>query len=191
MTTRFGLIVTDALPLMTLSAADALSCLLIPDVPVLIPDMVHAEVARDMTRLGAKEIVDWIRTHGEQVKIIATEDYAEFEALRAINPNMRSKGRGEQAAAEVLGYEIDANPGLHIILLFEDSDIRNREFVRLLPERVTASSTGDLLHELEAAGRIQSSDRILDEAAAARGRGIEAQRQPARANRRVPRYASS
>jgi len=160
-------------------------------VPVLIPDMVHAEVARDMTRLGAKEIVDWIRTHGEQVKIIATEDYAEFEALRAINPNMRSKGRGEQAAAEVLGYEIDANPGLHIILLFEDSDIRNREFVRLLPERVTASSTGDLLHELEAAGRIQSSDRILDEAAAARGRGIEAQRQPARANRRVPRYASS
>ena len=90
-----------------------------------------------------------------------------------------------------MGYEIDANPGLHIILLFEDSDIRNREFVRLLPERVTASSTGDLLHELEAAGRIQSSDRILDEAAAARGRGIEAQRQPARANRRVPRYASS
>ena len=191
MTTRFGLIVTDALPLMTLSAADALSCLLIPDVPVLIPDMVHAEVARDMTRLGAKEIVDWIRTHGEQVKIIATEDYAEFEALRAINPNMRSKGRGEQAAAEVLGYEIDANPGLHIILLFEDSDIRNREFVRPLPERMTASSTGDLLHELEAAGRIQSSDRILDEANAARGRGIEAQRQPARANRRVPRYASS
>ena len=89
MTTRFGLIVADALPLMTLSAADALSCLLIPDVPVLIPDMVHAEVARDMTRLGAKEIVDWIRTHGEQVKIIATEDYAEFEALRAINPNIR------------------------------------------------------------------------------------------------------
>jgi hypothetical protein len=61
--------------------------------------------------------------------------------------------------------------------LFEDSDIRSREFVRVLPERVTALSTGDLLHELEAAGRIQSSDAILDRAAE-RGRNVEAQRRP-------------
>jgi hypothetical protein len=176
-TTRFDLIVTDASPLITLAAADALSCLIMPDVPVLIPDMVHAEVSRDVTRIGAKEIVDWIRAHGDQVRIVATEVYAEFEALRAINPNIRSKGRGEEAAAEVLAYEIDAHRDLHAVLLFEDSDIRSRAFARLLPERVTAFSTGDLLHELEAAGRIQSSDRILDDAAA-RGRNVAAQRQP-------------
>ncbi len=177
MTKRLGLIVTDASPLITLGAAHALPCLIMPNVPVFVPDMVYAEVARDMTKLGAKEVVDWIRANLGQVEIMPTEVYAEFEALQAINPNIRSKGRGEQAALEVLGYEVAANPDLQAVLLFEDSDILSREFVRVLPERVTALSTGDLLHELEAAGRIQSCDQILDEAAA-RGRNVEKQRQP-------------
>ncbi len=81
-----------------------------------------------MTRLEAKEIVDWICAHGDQVKIVATEVYAEFEALRAINPNIRSKGRGEEAA-EVLAYEIDAHPGLPRDPVGQD--IRSRAFVRL------------------------------------------------------------
>jgi|SRR5271165_784722 len=154
-------------------------------VPVLVPDMIYAEVVRDMTKLGAKEVVDWIRAHLGQVEIIPTEIYAEYEALRVLNPNIRSKGRGEQAALEVLAYEVASDPELQAVLLFEDSDIRSREFVRVLPERVTALSTGDFLRELEAAGRIQSSDQILDEAAA-RGRNVEKQRQaiagePARA----------
>jgi len=57
MTKRLGLIVTDASPLITLGAAQALSCLIMPNVPVFVPDMVYAEVARDMTKLGAKEVV--------------------------------------------------------------------------------------------------------------------------------------
>ena len=40
-----------------------------------------------------------------------------------------------------------------------------------------ALSTGDLLRELEAAGRIQSADRVLD-VAAEKERNVEAQRQP-------------
>jgi hypothetical protein len=43
---RLGLIVTDASPLITLAAADALDCLTMPGVPVLIPDM-------DMISCGA------------------------------------------------------------------------------------------------------------------------------------------
>ena len=106
-----------------------------------------------------------------------TEVYAEFEALRTINPNTRFQDRGERAALEVLNYKTTADPELQAMLLFEDSDIRRRRFVRALPERVTAISTGDFLAELEAAGRIQSADHILDEAAA-RGRNVEQQRQP-------------
>ncbi len=177
MTRRLGLIVTDASPLITLGAARGLSCLAMPGAAVFIPDMVYAEVTRDMARLGAEEVVAWIRAHLGQVEIVPTEVYAEFEALLAVNPNTRSRGRGEQAALEVLSYEIAANPELHAMLLFEDNDIRGREFVRVLPERVTALSTGDFLHELERAGRIQSSDRILDDAAE-RGRNVEAQRRP-------------
>jgi len=63
-TQRLGLIVTDASPLITLGAAGALSCLLMPGVPVLVPDMVYAEITRDMTRLGADEIVDWQQPGG-------------------------------------------------------------------------------------------------------------------------------
>ena len=185
MTKRLGLIVTDASPLITLGAAQALACLIMPEMRVFVPDMVYAEVARDMTKLGARDIVDWIRQHLGQVEIVPTEVHAEYEALRAINPNIRSKRRGEQAALEVLAHEAASDPDLHAILLFVDSDIRSREFVRVLPKRAAAFSTGDLLRELEFAGRIQSSGRILDEAAA-RGRNVERQRQaiagePARA----------
>jgi hypothetical protein len=111
------------------------------------------------------------------VEIAPSEVFAEFQALLTLNPNTRSQGRGEEAALEVLAAAVEADSELQAILLFEDNDIRSRSFVRILPERVTALSTGDLLHELEAAARIQSSDHILDRAAA-RGRNIEKQRQP-------------
>ncbi|MBV8361560.1 MAG: hypothetical protein JO189_27045 [Deltaproteobacteria bacterium] len=177
MTQRLGLIVTDASPLITLGAARALSCLLMPRVQVLIPDMVYAEVTRDMAKLGAEEIVEWLQANRGPVQIAPTTIYAEFEALLTINPQTRSEDRGERAALEVLGYETARDPELQAMLLFEDTDIRSRQFVRLLPERATAISTGDFLHELEAAGRIQSADHILDEAAS-RGRNVEKQRQP-------------
>ena len=59
MTARLGLIVTDASPLITLGAAGALDCLLLPGVPVFIPDMVYTEVTHDMARLGASEVAMW------------------------------------------------------------------------------------------------------------------------------------
>jgi hypothetical protein len=88
---------------------------------------------------------------------------------------IRSRDRGERAAVEVLDSEIARDPTLQALLLFEDSDIRSRSFVRTLPERVAAISTGDFLRALEAENRIQSADHILDEATA-RGRNIEQQR---------------
>jgi hypothetical protein len=77
----------------------------------------------------------------------------------------------------VLAFETSTHEDLHAVLLYEDNDIRSRRFVGALPDRVTALSTGDLLYELEAAGLIQSSDHILD-IAAARGRNVDAQRSP-------------
>jgi hypothetical protein len=177
MTRRLGLIVTDASPLITLAAGDALECLTMPGVTVIIPDMVYAEVAQDLARLGADEIVQWARRHHGHVEIAPTMVFAEFQALRAMNPRTRSRGRGEQAALEVLNAAIADDADLEAVLLFEDTDVRKRRFVRALPERVTALSTGDLLHELENAGRIQSADHVLD-IATGKERNVEAQRQP-------------
>jgi hypothetical protein len=75
-TKRLGLIVTDASPLITLGAAEALSCLVMPNLPVFIPDMVYAEVTRGMARLGAEEVVKWIRANLGQVAIVPTQVYA-------------------------------------------------------------------------------------------------------------------
>lgn len=177
MSAPFDLIVTDASPLITLAAADALDCLTIPGWRVVIPDMVYAEVTRDLARLGAAVIVGWARAHQDQVTIAPTEVFAEFQALQTLQPDIRSHGRGEQAALEALTAEITADSKLQALLLFEDNDLRSRNFVRALPERVMAISTGELLAELETIGRIQSSDRLLDEAAR-HGRNVEQQRNP-------------
>ena len=48
MTRRLGLLVTDASPLITLAAGDALECLTMPGLRVIIPDMVYFEVTQDL-----------------------------------------------------------------------------------------------------------------------------------------------
>ena len=176
MTRRLGLLVTDASPLITLAAADALECLSMPGVHVMIPDMVYFEVTRDLARTGAEDIVRWARRHAGQVEVVMTTIFTEFQVLQAADARVRSKGRGEQSALEILNNEINSDPDLEAILLFEDNDVRKRRFVQALPERVAALSTGDLLRELEAAGRIQSADQILD-AAAAHERNVTDQRE--------------
>jgi hypothetical protein len=55
----------------------------------------------------------------------------------------------------------------------KDSDIEKRAAV--VDQRVRLISTGDLLRELESAGLIQSTDYILDQAAA-QGRNVARQR---------------
>lgn len=172
-----GLIVTDASPLITLAAGDALHLLLIPRVPILIPDMIYVEVTRDLSRLGADAVVRWLQENRHQVSIVATETFAEYQALLTINPQTRLRGRGEQAALDVLEREVASHSELRAILLFEDSDVQRRRFSRLLPERVAVLSTGDFLRELESAGRIQSCDAVLD-AATARGRNVARLRSP-------------
>lgn len=175
MTRRLGLIVTDASPLITLAAGEALECLTMPGLRVVIPDMVYFEVTQDLARTGAGDIVEWARRHHGQVEIAPTTIFSEFQIVLAANAKARSKGRGEQSAAEILNAEIESDADLEALLLYEDNDIRARHFVGALPERVMALSTGDFLRELEAAGRIQSADHVLD-VAAEKERNVTAQR---------------
>ena len=174
---RLGLLVTDASPLITLAAADALDCLTMPGLPVVIPDMVFAEVTADLAKLGASSVVEWVRNNAVQVSLAPTIVFAEYQALQGINPATRSKGRGEQAAAEILSAALAKDTAIEALLIYEDNDVRNQGRRGELPQHVTTLSTGDLLHELEAAGRIQSSDHILD-AATAKQRNVERQRIP-------------
>lgn len=169
-----SLIVTDSGPLITLAAAEALDCLSMANVPVLIPDMVHYEVTQDLARLGAEELIRWMRRNRARVTLEPTQVFAEFLALKAINPATKSRGRGEDAASEILNDALADDPGLQAILFYEDTGVRRNSYLRTIPAGVTALTTGDLLHELELAGKIQSKDHVL-EAAAAKGRDLPLQ----------------
>jgi hypothetical protein len=167
----FSLIVTDTSPLFTLVLAGALDVLLRPALPVRIPDAVYIEATRVHGAPGAEQIVEWINAHLDLVQIVPTD--IGIDQQRRLEEGRTIRGLGEQAAIEALERFLRSDPIAQALLLFEDSDIEKRHAV--VDQRVGLISTGDFLRELEAAGLIQSTDYILDQAAA-QGRNVERQR---------------
>jgi hypothetical protein len=167
----YSLIVTDTSPLFTLVLAGALDVLLRPGLPVRIPDAVYIEATRVHGAPGAEQIVEWINVHLDAVQIVPTG--IGIDQQRRLEEGRTIRGLGELAAVEVLDRFLRTDASAEALLLFEDSDIERRRAI--VDERVGLISTGDFLRELEAAGLIQSTDYILDQAAA-QGRNIERQR---------------
>ncbi|MGH7937869.1 MAG: hypothetical protein ACRD5Z_15710 [Bryobacteraceae bacterium] len=171
MSTPFSLIVTDTSPLFTLVLAGSLDVLLRPGLPVSIPDAVYIEATRVHGAPGAEQIVEWINSHLDTVRLVPTD--TGIDQQRRLEEGRSIRGLGEQAAIETLERFLRSNPTAEALLLFEDSDIRQRRAI--IDQRVSLISTGDLLRELEAARLIQSTDHILDQAAA-QGGNAERQR---------------
>jgi hypothetical protein len=170
-TKPYSLIVTDTSPLFTLALADSLDVLLRPGMPIRIPDAVYIEATRVHGAPGAERIVGWINDHLDAVQIVPTD--IGIDQQRRLEEGRNIRGLGEQAAVEVLDRFLRSDPSAEALLLFEDTDIERRRVI--VDERVGVISTGDFLRELEAARLIQSTDHILDEAAA-QGRNVERQR---------------
>jgi hypothetical protein len=169
---NFSLIVTDSGPLITLAIARSLDVLFLPSLPVIIPDMVRHEVIQDLSRPGAVLVAEWIRLNDpHRLTVGPTEVFEEFMLLRSMNPATKTKNRGEQAAAEVLGRELDGQD-FGAILLFEDSAVRKTNFLTRLPDCVVVTSTSEFLLGLESRGLIQNAQFILDQAVDVRGNEI-------------------
>ncbi len=171
MTGPFSLIVTDTSPLFTLVLAGSLDVLLRPGIAVSIPDAVYIEATRVHGAPGSQQIVEWINAHLETVRIVPTD--IGIDQQRRLEEGRSIRGLGEQAAIETLERFLRSDPTAEALLLFEDSDVGKRRAV--VDQRVSLISTGDFLRELETAGLIQSTDYILD-LAAAQGRNVERQR---------------
>jgi len=169
---KITLIVTDASPIITLAVADALDTLLMPKVKVIIPDMVNFEVTRHINKPGSRELLDWISAHQfKEVFVGSTESFYEFTILHELNPSIKTKNRGEQAAAEILERELK-NGVDAAILLFEDSDIKKANFLVRLPDNVLIMSTSSFLDGLQLRNLIASADEILQRAVNTRGEAI-------------------
>lgn len=171
MTKPFSLIVTDTSPLFTLALAGSLDALLRPALPVRIPDAVYVEATRVRGAPGAEQIVEWINAHLDRVQIVPTD--VGIDQQRRLEEGRTIRGLGEQAALEALERFLRSDKDAEALLLFEDTDIERRRAV--VDARVSLLSTGDFLRELEQAGLIQSSDYVLDQAAA-QGRNVDRQR---------------
>lgn len=165
---NIALIVTDAGPLITLAVAGALDTLKLLGLRVVIPDMVHFEVTRYVEKPGARTVIAWLEHNQRQVEIAATEEFAEFQELLALNPALRTRNRGEMAAAEVLVNELEdgIDAGL---LLFEDSDIRKANFLVRLPDNVLILSTSTFLHGWQRRKLLPDAEAILNRATKVRG----------------------
>jgi hypothetical protein len=93
--------VVDTGPLITLAVARSLDYLLYVDADIVIPDAVLHEATYDAARLGAQDIIDWVKAHRAHIEIAPTKAYEIFDAARATVPNLREPDLGERAAVEV------------------------------------------------------------------------------------------
>ena len=163
------LFVVDTGPLITLAAADSLDYLLLVErAPVVIPDAVFYEATHDASRLGATDILGWVKTHRDRVSIAPTNAYVVFTTARLTDPSVRSVNLGEQAAVEVIEEPDRLRGEERAILLCEETAVLKRITVRDT-RRIVELSTMDFLRVLESERRIQSADAVF-ERALARGR---------------------
>lgn len=169
---NFSLIVTDSGPLITLAVAGSLDVLFLPGLPVVVPDMVRHEVIQDLSKPGAVLVAEWIRLNvPHRLTVMPTEVFEEFMLLKSVHPATKTRNRGEQAAAEILGKELEGKDS-GAILLFEDSAVRKTNFLTRLPDCVVVASTSEFLFGLESRGLIQNAQFILDQAVNIRGNEI-------------------
>ena len=169
---NFSLIVTDSGPLITLAVAGALDVLFLPNLPVIVPDMVRHEVIQDLSKPGAALVAAWIRLNDPQrLTVRPTEVFEEFMLLKSINPATKTKNRGEQAAAEVLGKALEGTE-FGAVLIFEDSAVRKTNFLTRLPDCVVVTSTSEFLFGLESHGMLANAQAILDDAVDVRGNDL-------------------
>lgn len=161
MSAEVALLVSDVPPLITLAAAERLAYLLLPKLPVIIPDAVFYEATRQTDKLGAQQILDWCRAEPVSVRIAPTEIFKNEIARLSVQGGRMTRDLGERAAIEVIRDYPLGQDG-RAILLTDDRDVER--VVMVDRRRIIPLTTWDYLSQLEQAQRIQSADAVLEAA---------------------------
>lgn len=152
--------VVDTGPLITLASAGSLDYLLYVDAVVVVPDAVLHEATRDAARLGAQDIIDWVKAHRGRVEVAPTKAYQIYDAARATIPDLRQPDLGERAAVEGIEEPDQLQGQERGVLLCEETAVLRRVVVRDRA-RIVELSTLDVLRGLEAERRIQSAVQVF------------------------------
>ena len=170
---RVKLFVVDTGPLITLAAAKSLDYLLyVEGAKVVLPDAVFYEATRDALKLGAADILDWVKENHRSIEIAPTNAFLIFQAASKASAGIRQPNLGEQAAVEAIEEPGQLETGERAVLLCEESAVLKRITVRDT-SRIIELSTMDFLLILERERRIQSADAVFQNA-------IEAGRTPSK-----------
>jgi hypothetical protein len=159
MSLKIKLFVIDTGPLITV--ANSLDYLLYVQADIVIPDAVLYEATHDAAKLGAQDIIDWVKANRARVELAPTQAFAIFEAARESMPKLRQPDLGERAAVEVIEEPDRLTGDERAVLLCEETAVFRRIEIRER-ERIVELSTMDFLRLLEAERRIQSADRIFE-----------------------------
>jgi hypothetical protein len=164
---RITLFVVDPSPLITLAAANSLDYLLyVEGADLVIPHAVLYEATHDASRLGAADILAWVKANRRRIEVAPTNTYLIVVTARSVNPNLREADLGEKAAVEVIEEPGRLEGSERGVLLCEETSVLKRATVRD-KERIVELSTMDFLGILEAEQRIQSAAAVFEMAIAA------------------------
>ena len=157
-------IVTDTGPLISLVAGGSLDLLLVPRLPVFIPDAVLYEATRRRSALGAEAIFSWVRNNLDQVHEIPTQAHIDFLEWSKQVPTHKEKDLGERAAIEVIRYVVKLKPEERALLITEDDWTLRGPYLIAEQDRrkMIPMTTYDYLSVLESEGRIKSANEIYD-----------------------------
>ena len=120
---------------------------------IVIPDAVLHEATRDANRLGAQDIIDWVKAHRLRIEIAATKAYEVFDAARTVMPDIREADLGERAAVEVIEEPDRLRGAERGVLLCEETAVLKRVTVRDRSRIVELSTLEQL---------IQSADQVFE-----------------------------
>ncbi len=154
------ILVMDTGPLITLAVADSLDYLLLPGLPVIIPDAVFYEATRKSVAIGAADTTEWVQTHANKISIVPTAVFLS-EVTLATDRKVRVPDLGERAALEIIRHTPFASESEIAILLTEDDEVIRGRFIPLDERhRVVVVTTCDLLESLEEAQLINSVEAV-------------------------------
>ncbi len=156
---RTVLAIPDSGPLISLGVANRLDLLLKLNMPIYVVDQVLYECTNDLSRLGAKAIIDFVENHPKIVHIEETFVGKAAKIERDSGVKKRHRGLGEAAIAEFFANLDDkVDPAYPVLILFEDSDIRRIN--ALIQGNAHLLSTKALIVGLKECKLIESADSI-------------------------------
>ncbi len=158
------ILIMDTGPLITLAAAGSLDYLLLPGLPVLVPDAILYEATIKSDALGAADILDWSQDRAKHIQIIATRTLTAYFASLELGIKPES-GLGERAAVEVARNTPYLGEDEQALLLTEDDRLIRGTFVTMNDDqRIMRMTTFDYLDALEQAQKINSADEVYKRA---------------------------